>query len=180
LTAAILSPLFSFPAAGAKAENESVNNIPTKVIFPLVQNRRLNDESGGLVDLDWMGEEIFTKTNHQPVARLLALALEKKNAAQPELQNWRGGVEKSLHQQHLARALDGRGHAALVMRGQAGVFARQNAALVGHERAEQGHVFVIERVGREINLRLGPRRAVLAGAALVGLFVGVGLAWHIT
>jgi hypothetical protein len=77
-----------------------------------------------------------------------------------------------LHQQHLARAFDG-GSAALVMRRQAGVFARQDAALVGHELLEQGGVLEIQRVDGEVNLRLGPRRATLAplprrAAALAG------------
>src|SRR4051812_47293374 len=47
---------------------------------------------------------------------------------------WRGAVleqECLLHQQHLAGAFDGLRQTALIMGRQAGVFARQNAALVG-------------------------------------------------
>src|SRR5450631_1635081 len=65
-----------------------------------------------------------------------------------------------LHQQHLAGAFDGAGHAALVMRGQAGVFE-------------------IERVHGEVNLRLRSRRAVFHRAARAALVLfGVRLAWH--
>ena len=69
-------------------------------------------------------------------------------------------AENLLHQQHLTRPLDGGGHAALVRRGQAGVFPRQNAALIGHERAEQVRVLVVERVNGEVDFRLRTRGAV--------------------
>jgi hypothetical protein len=85
-----------------------------------------------------------------------------------------------FHQQHLAGALDGRGEAALVMRGHAGVFARQDAALVGHILPEQGDVLEIQRVLGEVNFRLGARRALFRGAAVAALvFFGVRLAGHI-
>src|SRR5215469_9192182 len=89
------------------------------------------------------------------------------------------GKLKLLHQQHLARALDGRGHAALIVRGQPGVFARQDAALISHKLLEQVGVLEIEGVNGEVNLRLRTWRTVLACAmaALVG-FLGIGLAWH--
>ena len=92
------------------------------------------------------------------------------------------GRANLLHQQHLPRALDGAVQTALVMRGQAGVFARQNAALVGHKLPEQVDVFEIERVNGEINLGLraracGVRHRGPAATAAVG-FVGVGFAGH--
>ena len=67
-----------------------------------------------------------------------------------------------LHQQHLAGALDGAIEPALVMRRQAGVFARQDAALVGHELPEQVDVLEIERVNGEIDLGLRARGARFA------------------
>ena len=85
-----------------------------------------------------------------------------------------------LHQQHLARALDGKGQTALVMRGHPGVFARQDAALVGHVLPEQIGVLVIERVGGKVNLRLRTRRAFfrLTAARTAAVLVGMGLAGH--
>jgi len=89
-------------------------------------------------------------------------------------------VERLLHQKHLARALDGVRQAALIMRGHSGVFARQDAALVGDVLPEQVGVLEIERVLGEVNLRLWARRAVLGGAAVAALvFFRVCLAWHI-
>jgi hypothetical protein len=64
-----------------------------------------------------------------------------------------------LHQQHLPRAFDGEIQAALIMRGQAGVFARENPSLVGDELAEQRDVFEFQRVGGEINFGFGTGRA---------------------
>ena len=63
------------------------------------------------------------------------------------------------------------------MRGHAGVFARKNAALVGHILAQQIGVLEIQRVLGEVNLRLGAGRAVFRCAALAALvFFGVRLA----
>ena len=89
-------------------------------------------------------------------------------------------VEKLLHQQHLARAFDGAGQATLIMRGHPGVFARQDAALVGHELPEQVGVLEIQRVDGKINFRFWTRRAIFRGAARTAAFpfVSVGFAWH--
>jgi hypothetical protein len=85
-----------------------------------------------------------------------------------------------FHQQRLARALDGAGQPALVMRGQAGVFAGQDAALVGHKLPEQIGVLEVERVGGEINLRLRTLRAGFrhaVGPMVIRSFL-VGFAGH--
>jgi len=85
---------------------------------------------------------------------------------------------KLFHQQHLAGALDRQGHAALVMSGQARVFAGQNPPLVRHKLTEQIGVLEIERIGGEVNFRLGPGGAGFGGAARAAAvgFLGVGLA----
>src|SRR5882724_6549445 len=89
---------------------------------------------------------------------------------------------RSLHEQNLTRALNGAIQPPLVMRRQAGIFAGQNPALVGHELLEQIGVLEIQRIRREINLGLGPGRANFigtgpaAGTALIS--VGMRLAWH--
>ena len=83
---------------------------------------------------------------------------------------------KLFHQQHLPRALDGAGEATLVGRGQAGVFARQNTALIGDVFAEQLDVLGVEVGEVEIHLGFGAGGAALAAAAaLVGFVV---FAWH--
>ena len=70
------------------------------------------------------------------------------------------------------------------MRGQAGVFARQYAAGVRHKLAEQIDVLIVQSIHREIDLRLGARRAdfhrsALCSAALApSSAVGIGLTWH--
>ena len=65
------------------------------------------------------------------------------------------------------------------MRGHAGVFARQDAAQVGHILPEQRNVLEIERVLGEVNLRFRAWRAVFRRAAAAALvFVGIRLAWH--
>jgi hypothetical protein len=96
--------------------------------------------------------------------------------------NNRGVLGKNLlHQQHLPGALDGFIEPALIMRGKAGVFAREDAALIGDELAEQVRVLEIEGINGEIDLRLWPGRSVLvAGAALAALvlLVGSGFARH--
>ena len=83
---------------------------------------------------------------------------------------------KLFHQQHLPRALDGTGEAALIGRGQAGVFAWQNAALVSDVFAKQLDVFGIEVDEVEIHLGFRAGRATfVAVAALVGFVV---FTWH--
>ena len=66
------------------------------------------------------------------------------------------------------------------MRWQAGVFAGQDAALVGHKLPEQVGVLEIKRVDGEINFWFRTRRAVFRGAARTAAvpFVSVGFAWH--
>jgi hypothetical protein len=88
------------------------------------------------------------------------------------------GVLPLLHQQHLARAFNGVGETALVVGGHAGVFARQDAALVGHVLAKQIRILEIQGVGGEINLGFGTRRAVFHGALSALVSVGMGFAGH--
>ena len=64
------------------------------------------------------------------------------------------------------------------MGGHAGVFAGENAALVGHVLAEQIGVLVVQGVGREIDFGLGPGRAVLHRALAALVFVFMGFAGH--
>ena len=90
----------------------------------------------------------------------------------------RGG--KLLHQQHLARALDGTGKAPLVVRGQSRVLAGKNAPLVSHELPEEIRVLEIQRVDCEIDLRFGPLKPLLglrAPAAPSFLFL-IGFTRH--
>ena len=49
------------------------------------------------------------------------------------------------------------------MGGQAGVFARQNAALIGHELFEQRDILIIQGIKGEVDLRLGPGNADFNG-----------------
>jgi hypothetical protein len=84
-----------------------------------------------------------------------------------------------LHQKHLPGALDGRGETALVVRGHAGVFAWQDAALVGHILLEQGDVLEIQGVLGEVDFRLRAGRPVFGRAAVTALiFFGIRLAGH--
>src|ERR1700679_2708755 len=107
--------------------------------------------------------------------KLFAISSVKKPCA--DTLSAHGG--KLLHQEHLARALDGLGQAALLMRGHAGVFARQDAALIGDILAEQVGVLEIQRVLGEVNFRLRAGRAIFCWAALAALvFFGIRLAWH--
>lgn len=87
-----------------------------------------------------------------------------------------------LHQQHLAGALDGPAASPLIMSGQAGIFAGQQASLVGDELLQQVDVFKIQSVNGEIDFRLWTRGAVFgigapAGTISLGFF-GVGFSWH--
>jgi len=82
-----------------------------------------------------------------------------------------------LHQQHLARALDRGIQPALIMRRKASVLARQDAALVRHERAQQVRILEIKRVEREINFRLRARCAAFRWTTFA-LLLRMCLAWH--
>jgi hypothetical protein len=107
----------------------------------------------------------------------LATHSRKKSRPTANAAEWR---IQSLHQQHLARALDGAGQLALIMRGHPRVFARQDAALICHILPEQIGVFEIERVNGEVNLRFRPRRAIfrLVTRPTAVPFVCIGFAWH--
>jgi hypothetical protein len=91
---------------------------------------------------------------HSSIANHLHLSRNKKPAT------WCGLEPIELfHHQHLPGAFDGTVKPALIMRGQTGVLARQDSALVGHELPQQVDVFKIERICREIDFGFGPRRA---------------------
>jgi len=62
-----------------------------------------------------------------------------------------------LHQQHLPRSFNGAIEPSLIMSRQAGIFAGQNAALIGHKLPEKIDILKIESISGEIHLRLGPR-----------------------
>lgn len=86
-----------------------------------------------------------------------------------------------LHQQHLASPLDLAVQPPLVMRGQPGVLARQNSALVRHELFEQCRAFEIQGVDGEIDLWFGPLNADFAATAATAAFVWfvwTSFAWH--
>src|ERR1043165_7044775 len=89
-----------------------------------------------------------------------------------------GSWRKSLHQQHLSRALDGRVEPALIVRGQAGVLARKDAPLVGDELPEQIGVLVVDGIDGEIDLRLGTDDAWLGRARALVVLLGMSLAGH--
>src|SRR5437660_2397113 len=92
-----------------------------------------------------------------------------------------GAKHRLFHQEHLPGALDSAVQAPLVMGRQAGVFARKDAAGFGDKLLEQIDVFVIERIGSEINLGLGSRGADFHDASsprAATRFVNVGLARH--
>jgi hypothetical protein len=83
-----------------------------------------------------------------------------------------------LHQQHLTGALDGVGQTALIMSRHTGVFAGQDAALIGDVLAEQIGVLIVQGVGGEINLRLWPGCAIFHWALAALIFVGMSFAGH--
>ena len=64
------------------------------------------------------------------------------------------------------------------MRGHAGVFARQDAALVGDILAEQVGVLEVQRIGGEIDLGFRARRAIFRRARTAFISVGMGFAGH--
>ena len=63
------------------------------------------------------------------------------------------------------------------MRGQAGIFAWKNAALVSNKLLEQVGILEIESVDGEINLRLGARGAHFGERAPATRAAFVGLLW---
>jgi hypothetical protein len=83
---------------------------------------------------------------------------------------WKSGVRLSiengdlLHQQHLTGAFDRPIQAPLVVRGKAGIFAREDAPLVSDELAQQVGVLEVQRIHGEIDLGLRTRCADFAGA----------------
>jgi hypothetical protein len=89
-----------------------------------------------------------------------SLATRSRKKKPPDCKCNRTAENRLLHQQHLARAFDGAGQLALIMRGHPGVFARQDTALIGHILPEQIGVLEIERVNGEVNLRLRPLYAI--------------------
>jgi len=66
------------------------------------------------------------------------------------------------------------------MSGEPCVFARQNATRVGDELPEQIRIFEIERVDREINLRLWARCADfhLSAISLSVILIWMSFPWH--
>jgi len=64
-----------------------------------------------------------------------------------------------LHQQHLARAFDCPIQPPLIMSGQTGILAGEDAALISDKLPKQICVFEIQGIGGKIDLRFGPRRA---------------------
>src|SRR6185436_13507778 len=86
--------------------------------------------------------------------------------------NGRGERRKTglLHEQHLARSLDRAVEPALVMGRQAGVFAGQDAAVVGDELAQQIDALEIEGVDGEIDLGLRTGRAFFQAAGAAATF----------
>ncbi len=65
------------------------------------------------------------------------------------------------------------------MSGQAGIFAGQNAAVIGGKLLEQDDILEVHRVDREIDFRLRAGRALLNAAAAFSIpFVCVRLARH--
>ena len=88
-------------------------------------------------------------------------------------------TESLLHQQHLARTLDHAIKPTLIVSGKAGVFARQNAAIVGGELLEQDDILVVHGVDGEIDLGLRAGCALFNAAAAFSIpFVCVGFAGH--
>ena len=84
--------------------------------------------------------------------------------------------KKLLHQQQRAGLLDGLGHAALVMRRQPGVLARQDAAVASHKRLQQLRIAVVQLIDGEIDDGLRAWRPLLVRVP----FFFVLLPWHIT
>src|SRR5262245_25256844 len=62
-----------------------------------------------------------------------------------------------LHQEHLARAFDRAVQASLIVGGETGVFAWENAAVVGHKLPKEIDVLEIKRVDGEVDFGLRPR-----------------------
>ena len=92
------------------------------------------------------------------------------------------GGEELLHEQHLPGTFDGLGQFALVLGGQACVFAGQNAALIGDELAEQDGIFGVDRVDSEIDFGFGAGSAAFVGDSFAAAFgawtIGIIFARH--
>src|SRR5688572_22469333 len=93
------------------------------------------------------------------------------------------GCGRLLHQEHLAGAFDGAAEAALVVGREAGVFAREDATLVGNKLAEQIDVFEIEGIDGEVHFGLGARGALFHHRTAAAVFAAVAFlfmsfAWH--
>lgn len=84
-----------------------------------------------------------------------------------------------LHQQHLPGTFDGSVELALVMRREAGVLARKNAASVGDELTEQSGVLEIKSIHGEIDFRLRTWSADFhCPAALAIVFIRMSFTRH--
>ena len=80
-----------------------------------------------------------------------------------------------LHQEQCAGLLDGFGHAALVMRGQPGVLARQDAPVACNKCLQQFRVAILQLVDGEIDYRFRAWWTLLVRVS----FFFVLLLWHI-
>lgn len=97
----------------------------------------------------------------------------------PNLPGQAGVGGELLHEQHFPGAFDALVHAALVVRREAGVFAREDASLIGDESAEQGDVLVIKSVEGEIDFGFGTWGADFVGASAFFSVLILGVfAWH--
>lgn len=83
-----------------------------------------------------------------------------------------------FHQQSLPRAFYGSCKAPLIVRWQAGVFARQDSPGLGHELGEEGGVFEIEHVNGEIDFWLGPRCTDFTVVGCSGWAIRMCFSWH--
>jgi hypothetical protein len=101
-----------------------------------------------LVSLDHIATGGFLQTIciHKPQKHLSLLRKDRR---------------RLLHEQHLSRAFDCLTQSALVMRGQSGVFARQQAALVSNKLLKKIDVLEIQGVDSEIDLGFGALRSQL-------------------
>lgn len=83
-----------------------------------------------------------------------------------------------FHEQSLPRAFYCFCKAPLIVRGQAGVFTRQNSPGFGNELGEQGGILEIEHIDGEIDFWLGPRCADFTGVGCSGWTIRMSFSWH--